>query len=91
MILVRASGACETTSGGASASGAAAATQTTIVYLAAHLACRMTAVAAALHVTVTASAALWLVPTWLAVEFGAFNLAKWGNWHYFMRGGDGLA
>ena len=63
--------------------------------IAAHLACRVTAVAAALSVTGgAASAARWLVPAWFALEFVVFNLARWleaDSWRYILRGADGFA
>ena len=65
--------------------------------IAAHLAARTTAVATALYVTLSSSAPSsavpWLVPAWLAVEFVAFNLARWleaDSWWLYQRGADGF-
>ena len=63
-----------------------------VLFIAGHLAARVTAVAVALSVTVSAPASRWLVPAWLVVEYIALNLARWleaDSWRYWLRGGDG--
>ena len=75
------------------------------VFIAAHLACRATAVALAVDLTtsreqvhdadevaIASDGAAWLVPAWLAVEFFLFTLARLqAGWRLFRRGVDGFA